>query len=1131
MANEKIVWGIEIILTDAAAPIVTTSELTALGYYNRSALLTSNAAADQRNVVVAIGHQMRVGDLVSIDDTGGTAENNSIASITAATPDVDHDTLVMAADLARQYNTAATATVVAGSAFRWVQNNTASITGWTSGVIAENGLSRWRRSINLDSGGAIADPAEIEVTVNNTTKLWYEMLSNGIFLTGCVGRLYSFSNTTATVKMTGKCDTAGWDAKQYKIKIAQNPQDRVANILTKCTNTVDGNELTILAQFGEFKPSFDSENNIDKRNYAKIGIFAHEEKEWIASNSPSWTNMIPANVKIYYVSAKSTSRIYQLWLGNDSDLGADSISSEIVGSYLLIVEGANTGKYRKITAAAIASSSGVPIITITIESYYPVDIAVGNWVKIIKLNKQYNLDSWPCKAFIDNEGNTLNQNNEIYAYDNKLFYRIPQDIYKLIAVADNNQLEINYEAFNNNPNNIEASIIEKPTINRLINDTDYGVIDTPVVAYGPFKREIDGYYIGTTGISVSGISSDITNDPDNADKLFDVDNTTLVNENYSALNSAGVGNTRAVMFGINFHLPSYPDDFEADHVYFLLKLTVNSTAILQTIRQYLLIHRFPGSIEAVNIEDVNKASVASILSDNFPDWYFDPSLSTGNKNFYQGPIADNRTSVLAYTAASGQKYVIVTGNIFLIGDNVTISGPGVSETNSIDSISYNTPSSGLDTLEMNSNLLHLYPATTSSVTSKPASVTGYLAFELAGYNTKDLYDIITDIYFIVITNHLNATPTDITQAFNQFAVLFLKELTIKEELYTPFQGRIYNDTWNARVTAADMMETPRKLFEAICRWQRYDGISQMPTAGWGLGYANNALIKTSGDGSFDATDAEITVLDSYRCTRRIDNYDDGYTDKLKLSICRDFQLASWVDATGYECIKRVKKYSDTTGLDALTLADIVDRTAIRVDEAAASNIYCEPFVRYNIHPSTEKPQSQIIIKNVSALTYSSAYVEGLSGTLAETYWTLCHNLYLKYRIINKPPQELTDLKWYNNIDYSEATAIDYLTTWIEWMHAKKITFPVAYDKIKTWDICQKFTLQLPHQTANDVTKCFCIGIEVNPNAPYDATITALTFDTVPDDFMIVETIILFGNDTDDWQETMDINDDNLQEVY
>jgi hypothetical protein len=274
----------------------------------------------------------------------------------------------------------------------------------------------------------------------------------------------------------------------------------------------------------------------------------------------------------------------------------------------------------------------------------------------------------------------------------------------------------------------------------------------------------------------------------------------------------------------------------------------------------------------------------------------------------------------------------------------------------------------------------------------------------------------------------------------------------------------------------------------------------------------------SGEGSFDESTIGAWSL-GFSLARGIYNYDDCWTTELKKSLCRNARLANWVNSDGEECVARVRR-SATTPADSITLADITDRKKIRIQPTPASQIYCEPFVRYNLNPATGKYQSIIKMTNASAATFNAAYVDGkdLSGEEAEELWNRCHALWLKCHVVNEPPSELTDLVWANGPGAADF-ATEYIWEWVDNQDNPSIAFPVHYNKVKGWEECKRFTITLPHQTNNVAVECMVTKIEHDPNPPHESTIEAIMMTDLPVDFNYRDTMETMASDLT-WQDTM-----------
>ena len=329
-------------------------------------------------------------------------------------------------------------------------------------------------------------------------------------------------------------------------------------------------------------------------------------------------------------------------------------------------------------------------------------------------------------------------------------------------------------------------------------------------------------------------------------------------------------------------------------------------------------------------------------------------------------------------------------------------------------------------------------------------------------------------------------------------------------------------TWDDRKVRGDLMESPIDIFEHVCRLQNWSEINVMPVGGWGHNYAETPLINTTSGGSetagsIESLDANLTIVKNYKIANQILSKGNVITDKIKKSLCRNFFLASWVNELGEECIEVIKR-EETATVDTINLTDIVDKNKIKFIEPNPSNIYPEPFVLYNKNFATGKYEGALRVTNVDAENPSDSekesYIEGLSGMDARTVWDRANGLWLKTKMINTPPTDLTNLDWANGEDGLQI-AKDYLMNWISWMYNPTCTLSVHYNKIKDWDLTHRFKLQLPHQTNNAQVECLVTKVVKAPNPPYECMIEAIVFsESIPEDVNLQDVMFTLTGDYD-----------------
>ncbi len=367
----------------------------------------------------------------------------------------------------------------------------------------------------------------------------------------------------------------------------------------------------------------------------------------------------------------------------------------------------------------------------------------------------------------------------------------------------------------------------------------------------------------------------------------------------------------------------------------------------------------------------------------------------------------------------------------------------------------------------------------------------------------------------------------------QAMFMFEKKVSVKNAVYTPIKGRTFLDYWNTRKNPALVMESPVDILEHFERLQNWSDYSLVPFNAdrhnygnsWGKGYATGARVQigATGRGSFDdVTDGRLVNIKALKCAGQVHNYNDCYSDKLKKSVCRDFFLASWFNSEGYAQVapfnKVVPGETKPAITEIVTLANVTDRTKIKIDFPDVADMYPEPFVNFNLNNATGEYEGRIAVTNADQAIYQAGYVEGVEGAIAQLIWEECHKIWIKCGHLEPPPKDMTDKTWFNGVD-SQAIAENYLLKWVYWMGLPTIHFPVHYNKAAGYEEAKEIVVNFPHQTGGVNTEAVVSKLVFSPNPPYETMISAVLLDEdLPDDFGIKDTWVNQGGG-DDWKDS------------
>jgi len=1086
MSDIKIVFGVKIYLTDHADPVTANSNI---GLYNVNSDMAANANSGQKDVTVDDGTEFEAGQVVTVkdDNASETAYINSIAG----------NVLTMYANLTNSYTTAANGIVNGNSVFGWIQNDISGLSGnWKSGMLVKDGIKKWTRGIDLKRGGNTAQSYSSGCSIKNTSLFWYTIEDLEIFINGLRSEIYEFQDTTPTRVYSGKCEKPTWDTTKYNINFKGFHASRITNI-TKKINIPDYPEASgdlldkpIPATYGEIRPVFDENDNVAYNGYVKFVRTADKietfeigdvntvgDYELRGDPTPLQTFPVVGN------DGESPSKVYKMkigltgvqwYLGGTTLLTSGSYPLDFFEDYYIhVVEGEQDDKYRKISDAYVDIDDDPTLIVATVNDYFERNLA-GNslataednsWVTLDDINRDYQVDTWPCKGYISNIGVTLSSNAELYAYDSSRsskfdvsgeeetiktnvdetplqFLRLPEYAYEDSGNGDNNILNIDVKLFDGTPDQMNSFLIlpvENPTLSIEANSLFWAKWGIGAASY---VKKSDGLY----------------GDPFASYTITPVGNlSSTIDKEYNTSYQTTVASSDTWAFAILCNLPSFPKNFQFDNMYFGLRVISNITRTpgIPSVYYDVKWRRFIGTSDTVLSHGAAPVSPGVSTVENIADQHYLTNPNTSNLGLY-----------------SNGQFIVSVNDIRYYGY-------------------YNSTFLGIDNEKLYNSIQELL-----------------VSFRPGGNNETHIYNIY------------------------ELAVIFRKSISIKKALYSPFLGRIFNDTWETRKTSTDLIESPKDLLEHLDRLQYYDD-SPPPANGWGLGYAIGAKIKTgaTANGSFDNTDdGNLIVLSGYKAANQPQKFEECYTDKLKKSLCRNFHLASWVDKNGYECVKRIVN-AETSPSDTVTLSDIIDRKRISVDVRPPMDIYPEPFIRYRKNFANGEYESIIRIINVDQESYQAGYVEGIEdSTEAEVLWGKCQTLFKKTKNLNKPPSDLTDSQWFNGTDAYER-AKEYLENWINWMYNPTCKINVHYNKAGQWEEAHRFILQLPHQTNNVQIECILTKITIDPNSPYICDVEAIMLaEDIPEEYYIKDTWTNFGDDND-WKDTYTIQggDDDIKD--
>jgi hypothetical protein len=369
----------------------------------------------------------------------------------------------------------------------------------------------------------------------------------------------------------------------------------------------------------------------------------------------------------------------------------------------------------------------------------------------------------------------------------------------------------------------------------------------------------------------------------------------------------------------------------------------------------------------------------------------------------------------------------------------------------------------------------------TALSSLPA-ITGHTLVPFSGVDNSEAIRSIYKIGFV----HVAAGGTvggpsrtvSITQRIKEIALICKTSGSISEQFFTLCAGRIFNDTWGGRKTAASMVTNPPDFIEHFARLQ-WGGDDVRDVVEYGKAYSPHMPIKTGTDatydnGSFDST--ILTEVKTYSPAWQVLNKEEAYTDVQISNLCRTFDLCVYTDLNGNICITTLDK---TNPSETITFNDIKGKIGWTRPQQI-KNIYTQPFFNYGYNYGSEKFDRLMAVLNVQATSYLPEYTPGIDNTLytlqaiyepsvsppvipdGEYTWNACRALYLKYGQIERCPPSFSDQKMLTK--YSDALRIFYKK--IIRQAQSRQTIDVSYEKGRYYHPGKHIKIKLPHQTLN-----------------------------------------------------------------
>jgi len=1005
---------------------------------------------------------------------------------------------------------------------RWSEQlltNTAQV--WKSGILAQDGISERRSSGDTRRGGTPEEYSGLSIQTLNGNQLILRLKELGIEINGLVAELWEFEgdgitliggsldsdSVSADVLFTGLCaydKGTTWTENLWNIEIKNARFQRNACVADPINND---------ATSGNYPDAADDKNG--EIVPITIGTFPITRpakfirtagKQTPFKNSDILTHITPVEQVCFPVVAvygTSPYLQYEVQLGLTDNYGTLTQLRALVGWWVKVEIGGAAdgtslvGKYRKIVSID-AYNTTTTQMKFTVQSYFDKDLCASAdatnqytaWISITRIPFGYLADVWPCLGFIDENSLPLTQATRLFYYDStsKLMKPIASYGYDAdITNVRNNKLIINVEVFENDPDAVVSfdifplkslSEFTEMLLTKWGKGTTYTNYTSPVGNI--FNHEDDGYGLNSRSTTIVPTGSAIAE--------YDKDDSSY--KELTANLGGGNGGPTDIIIAYECEIDFSKILIEYAGYYLGINAETNSGNAgdgFSNSPLLLMFRRFMGnpefilsqSLGAKYCDEGTAGEGGGGLVKNLPDFYYTVRTPDNSKAFYFSPTEASQMRLI-----TGYTNFLIPG-ITTIAQLKSIYKIGLLFNKVIPDDSYITAS------DVKIKIVELALICKSTGSIKDAIYSSFKGRVIGSPTTGLLPDMTThfyalsrrtsppgspalgDIYWIdspatgAWAGHSNSRTVYNGSGWDYVAAYAGMSIYINDESKrylwdgTQLDGNYFN-----------LIENPIQILEHFKRLQC--GIEFGDNVNFGKVYSPSIPIKSGTiiEGAYDYISTAMTAIKAYRPSFQITDSSGAWTDKIISRICSTFNICTYTDADGNECVTTLDK---TNPSETITFADIKGQIG-ETQEPEIQDIFVQPILNYQYNYGSEKFDKTLAVQNVQAATYDISYTPGIDNTAhnldatlgdGEYIWNQCKTLYNKYRQIEQCSSEFSDQEMISTYE----DAIKILSRKVAWPDKRRVPLTVFYSKGKNYRFGTHVKIKLPHQTLNLSVEC------------------------------------------------------------
>jgi hypothetical protein len=953
------------------------------------------------------------------------------------------------------------------SEFRWseaVFNGTATPADWTVDVLSNGGIAPITQDADWRRGGAPVLIDGTTLTICNTNQYTLRLETLGVTFQGLPYELWEFTvsaagqETARELIATGTLGDPQWNETTVTIPAPNSGLIRRAQILTPIDNTATGNRPNAPDDInGKMIPA--SFGIAEKRKLIRTN---RVEKILTAADiyiAPDLTDISQFPITSNYPDGSASTLLYSITTGLYTGL---PITDDFLdGKYVRVVSGSkSSGEMRRIDTATCLGN----VWNVTLDAYF-TETLIGNptatdpnnaWVEIVDIEGTFECDVWPCRSFLDSAGNEIDNAVELYSWDDnktvtqaadegtiipvnqqpEQFYQLPEYIYDRSDDADNNSVDVDAKQFAANMDNVDAFKyvpMNNTDISLVGSVAEFNAFDRFNDAYGdPCAMVSPGLFVGhDIGVGFGTPATVTTNHSSPLDFSEACDKTFLTNTRLEwTLGYTGVSFGYKWYLGqaIKMRLPAPPDGFEFDEAYLLIDHSLALDLVsgdYTTFSPYqrrtnISYRKFIGPKTSVNFEAFTELVPLNLDSfmvvRNAPDFYYNDTIDSKNKNFYVPETLD-------YSETANEGSFVYGKTLFKLP---TVSS--VDDYKAIYELMVNTSNimyTNNETVKLTARYVSLGIMFRKSTSIKDAVFSPH-----AGRVYGDRWG------FRKTETDMIENPVDVVEHITRL------------------------ENWSESGDSVSIGKT-------------YSPSAKIKTDGDDGSFDYYSL------GPIGGTDVSKWAPKDLKISRQIFDEAEGWSDEIKRSLLADTFCTTYTDKSGYECIGYLGNVGPYASIDLTkiignvgsiiepNLQDIYCEPVVNYNWNYGSEKF-DGMMRVldSNDPggtgwTADRTPGIYGIGNISAGVPDGKIIWGMARALQQ-----------RYRQIEKPPSDLTDKKWF----YRYEDALWYLYRWLESQARRRVEITVPYSVGKDFFASKHIQISLPHQTNNQYVECIIEGI-------------------------------------------------------